>query len=107
MHFLLSCKIPESWIVSHIDPVIFVSLLLISVITSATTENVKRQARRARASEQSMRSLYDFSQKLANAPDTDRMVQLTMQYLHEQLNTPVLYMEKSDSIVQNQELVYG
>ncbi len=88
-------------------PVIFVSLLLISVITSATTENVKRQARRARASEQSMRSLYDFSQKLANAPDTDRMVQLTMQYLHEQLNTPVLYMEKSDSIVQNQELVYG
>lgn len=88
-------------------PIIFVSLLLISVITSATTENVKRQARRAKASEHSMRSLYDFSQKLANASDTDRMIQLTMQYLHEQLNTPVLYIEKPDSIVQNQELVYG
>lgn len=88
-------------------PVIFVSLLLISIITSTTTEKVKRQARRAKASEQSMRSLYDFSQKLASAPDTGKMVQLTMQYLHEQLDTPILYMEKSDSIVHNQELVYG
>lgn len=88
-------------------PIIFISLLLIAVITSATTGNVKRQARRAKASEQSVRRLYDFSQKLASAPDTEQMIQLTMQYLHEQLDSPILYLKNSDGIINNQELVYG
>ncbi|MDO4174100.1 MAG: DUF4118 domain-containing protein [Eubacteriales bacterium] len=88
-------------------PIIFLSLLLIAVITSASTDNVKQQARRARASERSVRRLYDFSQKLASAHNGEQMIQLTMQYLHEQLECPVLYLKQADDIARDAELICG
>lgn len=88
-------------------PVIFISLLLIAVITSASTGNVKQQALRARASEQRVRRLYDFSQQLARAHNGEQMIQLTMQYLHEQLDCPVLYLKEADDIAKNEELMCG
>lgn len=88
-------------------PVIFLSLLMISIITSATTGNVKQQARRARASEQRMRKLYEFSQQLSNAHDADSMIDLTLRYLHELLGCPVLYFKDKDSLSNNQERICG
>ena len=88
-------------------PVIFISLLLISIITSATTGSVKEQARRSRASEQRICKLYEFSQQLANAHDTDSMIDLTLRYLHELLGCPVLFFQDEDSLVNNQERVCG
>ncbi len=88
-------------------PVIFLSLLLISVITSATTGSVKRQARRARAGERRIRRLYDFSQKLSSAQDTDSMIDLTLEYLHELLDRPVLYVPDAGGLAHNRERVCG
>lgn len=88
-------------------PVLFVSLLLISIITSAATGNTKQQAHRARRNEQQVRKLYEFSQQLANADDTDSMIDLTLHYLHELLDCPVLYVQDIDSISNNQERIFG
>ncbi len=88
-------------------PVIFLSLLFISIITSATTGSVKEQVRRSRASEQRIRKLYEFSQRLANAHDADQMIDLTLQYLNELLACPVMYLQDRDSLAENRERVCG
>ncbi len=88
-------------------PIIFLSLFVTSVITSAATANIKRQANRARVSEQRTRKLYDFSQQLANAHDADRMIDLTLIYLNDLLQRPVLYARDRTSVQQNQERIYG
>lgn len=88
-------------------PIIFASMALIAVVTSATTGSVKLQAYRAKTSEEHTRRLYDFSQKLASAQNADQMIDLAMQYLHEQLDCPVLYLEDENDIRENRERVVG
>ena len=88
-------------------PIIFASMTLISVVTSATTGSVKLQARRAKNSEEHTRRLYDFSQKLASAQNADQMIDLAMQYLHDQLGCPVLYLEDENDIRENRERIVG
>ena len=88
-------------------PVIFVTLLMISIITSALTGNTKLQAHRARASEQRMRKLYEFSQRLANAHDADSMIDLTLHYLYELLDCPVIYVDSPDDMGKDHERVCG
>mgnify|MGYP000320687287 CR=1 FL=1 len=88
-------------------PIIFASMALISVVTSATTGSVKLQAHRAKNSEEHTRRLYDFSQKLASAQNADQMIDLAMQYLHDQLGCPVLYLEDENDIRENRERIVG
>lgn len=88
-------------------PIIFISLLLISVITSASTGNIKRQASQARASEQRTRKLYDFSQQLAAARNGEEMVRLTLNYLYELLERPVLFLKNADGLRNDEEYICG
>lgn len=88
-------------------PIIFISLLLISIITSAATGSIKKQARMACSREQQVRKLYEFSQQLANTNNTDTMIDLTIHYLHDMLDRPILYVKDIDSISQDQERICG
>lgn len=88
-------------------PIIFVTMLLISIFTSASTGGMKKQTQRARAGEQHIQKLYDFSQQLSNAQDAQSMIELLLRYLHEVLERPVLYLRDADSIALNQQIVCG
>lgn len=88
-------------------PVIFFTMLLISIFTSASTGGMKKQTQRARAGEQHIQKLYDFSQQLSNAQDAQSMVRLLLQYLHEVLERPVLYLQDVDSMAENRCIICG
>ncbi len=88
-------------------PIIFVTMLLISIFTSASTGGIKKQAQRARAGEQHIQKLYDFSQQLSSAQDTESMVRLLLQYLNEMLERPVVYLPDADSMAENRQMTCG
>ncbi|MDO5784074.1 MAG: DUF4118 domain-containing protein [Eubacteriales bacterium] len=88
-------------------PVIFFTMLLISVFTSASTGGMKKQAQRARAGEQHIQKLYDFSQQLSSAQDAQSMVRLLLEYLNEMLERPVLYLRDADSMTEGKQIVCG
>lgn len=88
-------------------PIIFISLLLISVITSASTASIKKQATLAQEKEQLLQDLYDFSQQLANTREKELKIKLTLEHLNRLLNRPIIYMENAEALSENRELVCG
>ena len=88
-------------------PIIFFTMLFISVVTSASTGSIKKQAKRARTGEQHIQKLYDFSQKLSNTQDTQSMIALLLQYLNDVLERPVMYLPDAHSLEEGRQIVCG
>ncbi|TQI67557.1 DUF4118 domain-containing protein [Clostridium sp. KNHs216] len=62
-------------------PVTFISMLAVSIVTSAMTARIKEQARLSEQREKRTENLYEFSKKLVAAGDSDQVVALTLEYL--------------------------
>lgn len=62
-------------------PVTFISMLAVSLVTSAMTAQIKEQARFSEQRERRTEKLYEFSKKLVSANSSDQIINLTLEYL--------------------------
>jgi two-component system sensor histidine kinase KdpD len=75
-------------------PLTFLGMLVVSLLTSTLTVQVKEQARFSAQREKRTKSLYEFSQRLLAASGVKKIVYLTLEYLYEfSQRTVVFYTE--------------
>ncbi|MDU1414371.1 MAG: ATP-binding protein [Clostridium sp.] len=85
-------------------PLMFLSMFLVSIITSTMTTNIKKQMEQARAREQKTHQLYEISQRLLLAKGKDSIVEITIECLkHFTDSTVVFYMYPVKNIEEVRE----
>lgn len=75
-------------------PLTFLGMLVVSLLTTTLTVQIKEQARLSALREKRTKSLYEFSQRLLAASGVKKIVNLTLEYLYEfSQRTVVFYTE--------------
>lgn len=72
-------------------PLMFITMLLVSIITSTMTTSVKNQMNQARAREERTKQLHTISQKLLTARGSDRIVSITMESMRNLTGNMVVF----------------
>ncbi len=72
-------------------PITFISMLVVSIVTSALTAQTKEQAHLSAQREKRTENLYEFSKKLVSANGSDQIVNLTLEYLYRFTHESVIF----------------
>lgn len=74
-------------------PVTFISMLIISIITSAMTVQIKQHATRAKENEQKTKFLYQLNNKLLLTRNAQNIIDITLDYLQQFTNHSVVFYQ--------------
>ncbi len=72
-------------------PISFISMLVVSIVISTLTAQVKEQARLSALREKRTDNLYEFSKKLLMANGTTRIVNLTLEYFYKFAQRSIIF----------------
>lgn len=75
-------------------PVIFLSMLVVSLVTSTLTVHFKEQARLSALRERRTEKLYEFNRRLLAVRGTQQIVNLTLEYLYKFAQRTVIFYTK-------------
>lgn len=72
-------------------PVTFFSMLVVSLVTSTLTVQIREHARLSAKRERRLENLYDFNRRLLAARGTQKIVNLTLEYLYKFSHRTVIF----------------